>query len=151
MEIFEIMRKYFIYTLITQIILLISGLGVYSIASHKLGLEGFSEYTLSRRIVSFLQLALLLGLGVGIPRYVAYNINNEKVSYKYFNSFSVAYKRFTNIFTIPCFCYSYFSSNMNIKLGNILQIINLAIFPFSGLFLASDIKNILLIKGYLFY
>jgi O-antigen/teichoic acid export membrane protein len=66
------MKKDLIITFITEFFVLASGLLVYKLAANYLGSNGFSEYTLTRRNTSFLQPLLLLGLGVGIPRYVAY-------------------------------------------------------------------------------
>ena len=65
------MKKDFIITFATEFIVLISGIVVYKLAVSYLGKEGFSEYALSRRTVSLIQPALIMGLGVGIPRYIA--------------------------------------------------------------------------------
>jgi O-antigen/teichoic acid export membrane protein len=69
----ENMRKKYIITFIAEFLVMISGILVYKLAAHSLGNIGFSEYALSRRTVNLLQAALLMGLGVGIPRYVAYS------------------------------------------------------------------------------
>jgi len=66
------MKKDYVVTFITEFIVLISGIFVYKLAATFLGKDGFSEYALSRRTVSLIQPALLMGLGVGIPRYIAY-------------------------------------------------------------------------------
>lgn len=66
------MKKDYIITFLTEFIVLASGILVYKLAANILGKEGFSEYALSRRTVSLIQPALLIGLGVGIPRYIAY-------------------------------------------------------------------------------
>lgn len=66
------MKKDFIITFITEFVVLISGVLVYKLAANMFRKDGFSEYALSKRIISFIQPALLLGLGVGIPRYIAY-------------------------------------------------------------------------------
>ena len=65
------MRKDFITTFITQFVVLVTGVLVYKLAIIFLGKEGFSEYALSRRAISFIQPALLMGLSVGMPRYIA--------------------------------------------------------------------------------
>ncbi len=79
------MRKDLIITSIAEIVVLISGIIVYKLAVYALGEEGFYEYALSRRAISFIQPLLLMGLGVGIPRYIAYNIlTNPQKSYTYF-------------------------------------------------------------------
>ena len=43
----------------------------YKLAAHFLGKTGFAEYALARRTISILYPVVLLGLGVGLPRYVA--------------------------------------------------------------------------------
>jgi O-antigen/teichoic acid export membrane protein len=58
-------------TLLTESAILASQLIAYRLAASYLGKEGFSEYALARRTISLLQPAAILGLGVGIPRYVA--------------------------------------------------------------------------------
>ncbi|UCD84902.1 MAG: hypothetical protein JSU92_01560 [Deltaproteobacteria bacterium] len=64
-------RDYLI-TFGTEFFNLLCGIVVYKLAADFLGKEGFSEYALSRRTVSLIQTAILMGLGVGIPRYIAY-------------------------------------------------------------------------------
>lgn len=71
-------------TFITEFFVLVSGILVYKLAASLFGKMGFSEYALSRRAVSFIQPALLLGLGVGIPRYIAYSTNDKIKSDSYF-------------------------------------------------------------------
>ncbi len=58
--------------------ILISGILVYKLAASFLGKEGFSEYALSRRTISLIVPVLFMGLGVGIPRYIAYASANPK-------------------------------------------------------------------------
>lgn len=70
------MRKKYIITYVTELLVLISGILVYKLAAHFLGNVGFSEYVLSRRAVTLIQPALLMGLGVGIPRYVAHSFRS---------------------------------------------------------------------------
>jgi O-antigen/teichoic acid export membrane protein len=43
----------------------------YKLAAHFLGKTGFAEYALARRTISIIYPIVLLGLGVGLPRYVA--------------------------------------------------------------------------------
>lgn len=66
------LRKDFITTFLTEFIVLGSSIIAYKLAANFLGNEGFSEYVLSRRNVSLFQPALLMGLSIGIPRYLAY-------------------------------------------------------------------------------
>jgi len=45
----------------------------YQLAAHYLGRNGFSEYAVARRLVSLISPIPLLGLGVGLPRYIGYS------------------------------------------------------------------------------
>lgn len=65
------MRKDYIVTYVAEFAVLIVTLLVYRLAATLPG-SGFFEYALSIRFVGFLTPLLLLGFGVGIPRYVAY-------------------------------------------------------------------------------
>ena len=67
------MKNKYIITFVAEFLVLLSYLLVYRLAAIFLGNVGFSEYAVSRRAVSFIQPALLLGLGVAIPRFVAYS------------------------------------------------------------------------------
>jgi len=62
----------YILTFSAEIIVLVAGLLVYKLAASQLGDEGFSGYALSRRTISFIHPLLIIGLGVGIPRYIAF-------------------------------------------------------------------------------
>lgn len=74
------MKKDFIITFTTEFFALLSGILVYKLAAILLGKDGFSEYALSRRTVSLILPALLIGMGVGIPRYIAYSSVSSKNS-----------------------------------------------------------------------
>jgi O-antigen/teichoic acid export membrane protein len=78
------MKKDYILTFITEITILGSGLLVYRLAADILGKECFSEYALVRRTISFLLPALILGMGVAIPRYIGYSYSNFKKANTYF-------------------------------------------------------------------
>ena len=78
------MKKDYILTFITEFTILGSGLLVYRLAADILGKEGFSEYALVRRTISFLLPALILGMGVAIPRYIGYSYSNFKKANTYF-------------------------------------------------------------------
>ena len=67
------MKNKYVITFATEFVVLISSLLVYKLAAIVLGNTGFSEYALSRRILSFIQPAVLMGLTVGIPRYMGYH------------------------------------------------------------------------------
>jgi len=70
------LKKDYVLTIIVQFVVLASGLLVYKLAAECFGTDGFSGYALSRRTISLIQPALLMGLGVGIPRYIAYGYSN---------------------------------------------------------------------------
>jgi O-antigen/teichoic acid export membrane protein len=78
------MKKDYILTFITEFTILGSGLLVYRLAADILGKEGFSEYVLVRRIISFLWSALILGMGVAIPRYIGYSYPDLRKANTYF-------------------------------------------------------------------
>lgn len=71
------MREKYVVTFIAEFLVMISGILVYKLAAHFLGNVGFSEYALSRRVVSLVQPALIMGFGVGIPRYIAYSFRSS--------------------------------------------------------------------------
>jgi O-antigen/teichoic acid export membrane protein len=58
-------------TFLTEFVVMASQILLYRLAARHLGQSGFSEYALARRTVSLLQPAVMLGLGVGLPRYIA--------------------------------------------------------------------------------
>ena len=70
------LKKDYIVTIIVQFAVLASVFLVYKLAAEFLGTDGFSGYALSRRTISLIQPAILMGLGVGIPRYIAYGYAN---------------------------------------------------------------------------
>lgn len=70
-------NKDFIITSITEFFALLTGVLVYKLASNLTGESGFSEYALARRTISFIQPALMLGIGVGITRYIAFAVQKE--------------------------------------------------------------------------
>ena len=69
----------YIVTFFVEFLVLLLGFLVFRMASEKLAGVGFSEFTLARRNISFLQPLLMLGLGVAVPRYMS--INKERDSY----------------------------------------------------------------------
>ena len=97
------MKKDLILTFFAESIVLISGLLVYKFAANLVGKDDFSQYALCRRTVSFILPALLLGLTVGMPRYIAFaSLDNECQHHnKYFLAgISVL---FTNVFFFTFF------------------------------------------------
>jgi O-antigen/teichoic acid export membrane protein len=57
---------------------LLSGLLTLKLTAYLLGTVGFSEYAIARRAISVLNFPLLLGLGIGIPRYIALAGSDDK-------------------------------------------------------------------------
>ena len=82
------LKKDYALTIIVQFVVLASVFLVYKLAAEFLGTDGFSGYALSRRTISLIQPALLMGLGVGIPRYIAYGYADpdQRNPYAYFIS-----------------------------------------------------------------
>ena len=72
------MRKDFLRTFITEFLVLVSGLAVFRLVAQVFGQDHFSEYALIRRTLSLLLPALLLGLSVGIPRYMSFSLKSER-------------------------------------------------------------------------
>jgi len=69
-------------TFISETIVLISFFCIYRLIAKNFGPEGVGEYSLVKRIIGFLQPVLLLGLNVGIPRYIAISQDkNQRNSY----------------------------------------------------------------------
>lgn len=58
-------------TFATEFTVLACQLLTYKLAAHFLGKTGFAEYAVARRTISILYPIVLLGLGVGLPRYVS--------------------------------------------------------------------------------
>lgn len=82
------LSKNYILTYITEFAVLISGILVYKLAAGSFGKDGFNEYSICRRTLSFIQPLLILGIGVGLPRYIAIaaaNGHQKKIS-SYFYS-----------------------------------------------------------------
>ncbi|MCC7303162.1 MAG: hypothetical protein IT233_11015 [Bacteroidia bacterium] len=64
-------------TFFTEFLVLAAGVLVYRLAATMLGESGFSEYAVVRRSISFIQPVVMLGVGVGLPRYVAYAMEGK--------------------------------------------------------------------------
>lgn len=64
-------------TFFSEFLVLLAGLWVYKLAGERLGDSGFSEYAVSRRTISFIQPLLLLGIGVAMPRYIAFSRSGD--------------------------------------------------------------------------
>jgi O-antigen/teichoic acid export membrane protein len=60
-------------TFLTEFAMMASQILLFKLAAHYLGKTGFSEYALARRTVSLLFPIPVLGLGVGLPRYIGFS------------------------------------------------------------------------------
>lgn len=67
----------YLTTFVTEFFVLCSGILVYRFASSTFGTEGFSQYAICRRTISFIYPVLMLGFAVGIPRYIAFGNSEE--------------------------------------------------------------------------
>lgn len=65
------MKKDLIITFISYAFCFVCGFLVYKLAAREFGPTGFGEYALVRRAVSFMQPILVMGLSVGLARYIA--------------------------------------------------------------------------------
>jgi O-antigen/teichoic acid export membrane protein len=59
-------------TFLTEFLVMASQLITYKLAAHQLGKSGFAEYALARRTVSLLFPVPVMGLAVGLPRYIGF-------------------------------------------------------------------------------
>jgi O-antigen/teichoic acid export membrane protein len=71
--------KHYLITFGIEFLILLLGFIIFRVANERMSEIGFSEYTLSRRNISFLQPLLMIGLGVAVPRYVS--IHPERNSF----------------------------------------------------------------------
>jgi len=67
-------------TFVTQAIVLVTFFFIYRLIAKNFGPYGVGQYSLVRRAIGILQPLLLLGLGVGLPRYIAMSQNREQRS-----------------------------------------------------------------------
>jgi O-antigen/teichoic acid export membrane protein len=65
-------------TLFTELLVLLSGLLTLRFAGQLLGTTGFGEYAVAKRAMSIITFPILLGLGISIPRYVAFRDGSSK-------------------------------------------------------------------------
>jgi O-antigen/teichoic acid export membrane protein len=65
------MRVQLAWTMLTEMLVMISSILLLKLAASLLGPLGFGEYALSRRAINLLYLPLVLGLGIAAPRYIA--------------------------------------------------------------------------------
>ncbi len=64
--------KFFIYMLIAQVLFLLSNLFINYKIEKIWSIEGFATYNLLKRFGSFIVFPLILGVGIGIPRYISF-------------------------------------------------------------------------------
>jgi len=86
------LSKNYVLTYITEFAVLISGVLVYKLAAGSFGKDGFNEYSICRRTLSFIQPLLIMGFGVGLPRYIAIaSANNltKKISSYFYSAFII--------------------------------------------------------------
>ena len=113
--------KKILLTYITQAIILSAFLYIYRLIGKNLGPEGVGEYSLVKRILALLSPLLLLGLGMGIPRYIAMSQDKEQRS-AYMKMglvvviFTLIFLLFMNLFK-GCFAKIFFS---NIEYANLI-------------------------------
>jgi len=67
-------------TFIAEAIVLVGFIFIYRLIARNFGPEGVGEYSLVKKVIGFLQPVLFLGLGVGIPRYIAMSRDKEQRS-----------------------------------------------------------------------
>jgi len=65
------MRVQLAWTMVTELLVTLSGILILKLAATLLGPAGFGEYSLSRRAIGLLYLPLVMGLGIAAPRYIA--------------------------------------------------------------------------------
>lgn len=73
--------KDIIITFVAQMLVLVSFLFIYGIVAQYYGPAGVGEYSLVKKTVGFLQLVLLLGLEIGLPRYIAMSAQAKRGGY----------------------------------------------------------------------
>ena len=69
--------KFFIYMLIAQMLFMLSNLFINYKIEKIWSVEGFATYNLLKRFGSFIVFPLVLGVGIGIPRYISFLKNGK--------------------------------------------------------------------------
>ncbi|MBI3502708.1 MAG: hypothetical protein HY063_13030 [Bacteroidetes bacterium] len=72
------MKKDLLVTYVSEAITLAAGVGVYKLSALNFSEENFAVYALFRRVISFVQPVLLIGLAVALPRFIS--LSEEKDS-----------------------------------------------------------------------
>jgi len=75
-------------TFLTEFAVMFSQIVTYKLAAHFLGKQGFSEYSLARRTVSLIFPIPVLGLVVGLPRYIGLckGRDDDRAASRYFGA-----------------------------------------------------------------
>lgn len=79
-KLFDGKSKFFIYMLTAQGLFMLSNLFINYKIEKIWSIEGFATYNLLKRLASFIVFPLVLGVGIGIPRYISFlkNGKNDK-------------------------------------------------------------------------
>ena len=67
------MKRAYVETFATQVLVALSYLLVFRVVAHQLGTTGFGEYALSRRTLALLSPLAVLNTDVALARFVAYS------------------------------------------------------------------------------
>lgn len=76
-KLFDGKSKFFIYMLIAQVLFMLSNLFINYKIEKIWSIEGFATYNLLKRLASFIVFPLVLGVGIGIPRYISFLKNGK--------------------------------------------------------------------------
>ena len=91
-------------TFITQAIILVAFFFIYRLIAKNFGPEGVGEYSLIKRVIGLLCPVLFLGLGIGVPRYIAMSRDeNQKGTYIKIGGLTVAASTFIFLIFINLF------------------------------------------------
>lgn len=79
-KLFDGKSKFFLYMLVAQVLFMLSNLFINYKIEKIWSIEGFATYNLLKRLGSFIVFPLVLGVGIGIPRYISFlrNGKNDK-------------------------------------------------------------------------
>ena len=76
-KLFDGKSKFFIYMLVAQLLFMFSNLFINYKIEKIWSVEGFATYNLLKRFGSFIVFPLVLGVGIGIPRYISFLKNGK--------------------------------------------------------------------------
>jgi O-antigen/teichoic acid export membrane protein len=89
----------FLITAVANIAEIVAFFFIYRIIGSNFGAEGVGEYSLVRRVAALFSPVLILGLGVGMPRYIGMSLNREQRGV-YIRAAGLAVATFTFVFLI---------------------------------------------------